>query len=107
MNTSIEHIRLLNDLAKYCENQGLTIFEHKYRYLAFGSWSLIIGKDKDRMMFSWDGKESYLGVGKSNFQNSNSSPNWEPVFPSIGGINQSEASVFSFIKKQLKKQYVI
>ena len=107
MNTSIEHIRLLNELAEYCENNGLTIFEHHYHYLAFGSWSLIVGKDKHRMMFSWDGKESYLGIGKSNFQNSNASSNWEPVFPSIGGTNQSEASVFSFIIEQLKKQYVI
>ena len=107
MNTSIEHIHLLNELAKYCANHDLTIFEHKYHYLAFGSWSLIIGKDKYRMMFNWDGKESYLGIGKSTFQNSNSSPNWEPVFPSIGGTKQSEIAIFKFIKEQLKKQYLI
>ena len=105
MNSSVQHMRLVNELAEYCEKCDLTIFEHDYDYMAFGSWVLVIGKSKHRMKFSWDGKESYLGVGISKFQNSNSTANWEPEFPSIGGTQKTEEEVFSFVKDKLKKQY--
>ena len=107
MNSSIEHIKLINDVSEFCEKHDLIIFEHDYNYMVFGSWSLVIGKSKHRMRFSWDGKESYLGVGVSEFQNSNSTANWEPVLPSIGGTQKTEVEVFAFIKESLKKQYVI
>jgi hypothetical protein len=105
MNESIKHIKLINELAEYCEKYNLIIFEHEYNYMAFGSWSVIIGKSKHRIKFSWDGKESYLGIGLSSFQNSNSIANWEPVFPSVSGTQKTEKEVFNFIKETLAKQY--
>lgn len=106
MNSSIEHIRSINELAGYCEKYDLIIFEHEYNYMVFGSWLIVIGKSKHRMKFSWDGKESYLGIGLSVFQNSNSVANWEPVFPSVSGTQKTEEEVFNFIKETLAKQYV-
>lgn len=107
MNTSIEHNQLVNEIAGYCEKNDLTIFVHNYNYMAFDSWVLIIGKDKHRMKFSWDGKESNLGVEQSKFHNSNSGPNWELVIPSIGGTKTTQGNVFAFIKELLAKQFVI
>jgi len=107
MNSSIEHIQSVNKLADYCKQLGLTIFEHEYNYMAFGSWVLVIGKDKHRIKFNWDGKESYLGVAASKFQNSNSLPSWEPVLSSVGDTSIKQENVFSFIEETLEKQYAI
>jgi hypothetical protein len=107
MNTSIEHMRLVNEISDYCETHDLTIFEHQYNYMVFGSWLMVIGKSKHRMKFNWDGKESYLGISVSEFQNSNSPANWEPVFPGVGGVQKSAADVFAFVKESLGKQYAI
>ena len=105
MSTSIEHMRLVNEIANFCESHNLTTLEHQYNYLMFGSWLLVIGKSKQRMKFSWDGKESYLGVEISQFQNSNSVAAWVPVFPGVVGVQKTGAEVFSFIKETLGKQY--
>ncbi len=107
MITSIEHIRLVNEIADFCESRDLTIFEHQYNYMVFGSWFLVIGKRKQRMKFSWDGKESYLGVEVSQFENSNSVAEWQPVSPNVVDVQKTEAEVFSFIKETLGKQYAI
>jgi hypothetical protein len=96
---------LLTSLESECDRQGTTLYEHSYSHQAFGSWSVIVGKPHHRMRFSWDGKESYLGIAESEFSNSSSSPDWQPVFPSISGTQKSTAEVLSFIIKQLSERY--
>ena len=105
MNSSIEHLKLVYELAGYCEMHDLIVYEHEYSYMHFGSWMIIIGKSKHRTKFSWDGKESYLDISMSEFQNSNSMPDWKPVFPNVGGTKKTEAEVFAFVMEVLEKQY--
>ncbi len=105
MNSSIEHFQLVYELAESCEMHDLIVYEHEYSYMHFGSWVIIIGNSKHRTKFSWDGKESYLGISMSKFQNSNSMPDWKPVFPSLGGTKKTEAEVFAFVMEVLEKQY--
>ena len=105
MNSSIEHLKLVFELAESCERHDLTVYVYEYSYMAFGSWMIITGKNKHRTKFSWDGKESYLGISMSEFQNSSSMPDWKPVFPNVGGTKKTEAEVFAFVKEVLEKQY--
>jgi len=105
MNSSIKHHKLVYELAGSCEMHDLIVYEHEYSYMAFGSWMIIIGKSKHRTKFSWDGKESYLDISMSEFQNSNSMPDWKPVFPNVGGTEKTEAEVFAFVMEVLEKQY--
>ena len=105
MNSSIEHLKLVYELAGSCEMHDLIVYEHEYSYMVFGSWMIIIGKSKHRTKFSWDGKESYLDISMSDFQNSNSMPDWKPVFPNVGGTKKTEAEVFAFVMEVLEKQY--
>jgi len=101
----MEHTELVNNLTSECEALGLTLYEHEYHHQVFGSWLLVIGKPHDRLQFSWDGKESYLGVAYSSFNNGNSNPNWESLFPNISGTKTSQIEVFQFISKELNQRY--
>ncbi len=101
----MEHTELLNKLVNECTAIGVTLYEHSYKHQAFGSWYLVLGKPHHRMRFSWDGKESYLGIGEAAFGNSNSSPDWEPVFPSISGTRVKPEEVFEFITKKVVERY--
>jgi arylsulfatase A-like enzyme len=101
----MEHTELLKKLANECESIGVTLYEHGYNYQAFGSWSVTLGRPHHRMHFSWDGKESYLGIGEAEFTNSNSRSNWEPVFPSMSGTQVSPEEVFGFIYKKVGERY--
>jgi len=105
MNVEMEHIELLHNLNKQCKGIGLTLYEHEYNYLAFGSWTIVVGTSKQRMKFSWDGKESSLGIGISSFQNSNSAPCWEPDLSGISGTTVTEEQVFQFICEKLCSQF--
>ena len=105
MNSSVEHIISLNSLAEFCTSAGLKIYEHEYNFMAFGSWVLVVGKDKHRLKFIWDGKDFMLSILKSDFQNSNSAPSWEPVFTNNANIEASKT--FAILIDELKKEYVI
>ena len=101
----MEHTELLDDFANSCQQVGVTLYEHSYHYQAFGSWYVVVGKPHHRMRFSWDGKESYLGISEAEFCNSNSVPEWRPIFPSISGTQTRPAEVFDFILKKVSGQY--
>ncbi len=101
----MEHTELLNNLAKECNEIGVILYEYSYNHQVFGGWSVTVGRPHHRMHFSWDGKESYLGIGEAEFNNSNSVPNWEPVFPSISGTQTKPEEVFESITKMVGERY--
>ncbi|MBK7352276.1 MAG: hypothetical protein IPI97_10505 [Nitrosomonas sp.] len=96
---------LLSNLESECDTLGITLYEHSYSYQAFGSWSVVARKPHHRMQFSWDGRESYLSIAESEFTNSSSIPEWQPVLPSISGTQTSADEILSFISKLLREQY--
>jgi len=97
----MKNSELLNNIESECDALAITLYEHSYSHQAFGSWSVVAGKPHHRMRFSWDGKESYLGIAESEFTNSVSSSEWQPVFPSISGTQTSTDEVLGFIINQL------
>ena len=107
MNSSIKHFQFVYELAELGKMHGLIVYEHEYRYMGFGSWTIIIGKGTHRTKFRWDGKESDLDIRMSAFQNSNSMPDWKPVFPHVGGTKKTEAEVFAFVMQVLETQSLL
>lgn len=101
----MEHTELLDKLANKCKEIGVTLYEHSYNYQVFGSWYVVVGTPHHRMRFSWDGKESYLGIGVAEFCNSNSPPEWKPISSSISGTQAKPSEVFNFILKKVNEQY--
>lgn len=101
----MDHTELLNDLNAECKRIGITLYEYQYHHNVFGSWIVVAGTSKNRMMFCWDGKESYLSIGTSSFHNSTSISEWNPVLPSIGGVSLSQLDVFNYVKEKLRERY--
>ena len=106
-NSSIEHSRFVADLAEFCSKCNFTIYKHNYDYTVFGSWIMVIGRPHHRVKFSWDGKESYLGVSESEFKNQNSVPEWYPVEWGPGGTTLEQTDVFDFIKEHLPSKLAL
>ena len=69
----------LADLAKALLEHDLAVYENQYNYFAFGSWTLIVGTSHRRLRFEFDGKEDWLEVLESEFQNQGSQPQWKSV----------------------------
>jgi hypothetical protein len=101
----MEHTELLNELTLKADEMGLTMFEHSYNHLAFGSWFVIFGKPHHRLHFSWDGKDSYLNISESDFGNSNSLPNWKPISTNNSVSTTEQENIFEFIINKLGEQY--
>ena len=57
--------------------KGVTLFEHHYYLLVFGSFELEFGKPHRRLRIVWDGRERFLTVQRSNFPNQSSHPEWK------------------------------
>jgi len=98
MNLDIQHFDALAGLVRKCAETGLTIYEYRYQERAWGSWRLIVGTIGERIYFSWDGKESYLGIGISQFADINDDPSWQPFGDnSIGGTSKTDEEIFQFV----------
>lgn len=96
---------LFNRLEGECDAQALTLYEYSYSHLDFGSWFIVLGNSHHRIRFSWDGKESALGIAESEFINTKSRPEWRPLLPGISSASLSTADVLSFITKKVNEQY--
>lgn len=69
----------LADLAKSLASNELAIHEASFDYSCFGSWSLVVGTSHRRLRFVFDGKEGWLEVFESEFQNQGSQSKWRPT----------------------------
>ncbi|HEX7861865.1 MAG TPA: hypothetical protein VF773_16135 [Verrucomicrobiae bacterium] len=47
-------------LAERLARTGITVYEHKFDYMAFGSWEIVAGRRKKMLRFNYDGKDAYL-----------------------------------------------
>ncbi len=90
----------LAGLAKSLLENELAIYEANYNYWVFGSWTLVTGTSHYRLRFEFDGKEDWLEVFESEFDNSSSQPQWRSVetrqLERGSGVNTSQ--IFSIVE---------
>ena len=101
VSTPTEHAEFVSHLSDNADKKGLLLYNHEYHYLAFGSWTIVIGTSKKRLRFIWDGKDSSLNIETSRFQNSNSAPSWEPVSSSFDDSEMTDQELGRLILKKL------
>ena len=73
---SIDHLARVLEIAEALAAHGITLFEHDYNYLAFGSFSITFGDGHRRVQCQWDGKESLLSISFADLMNQNSVAKW-------------------------------
>ncbi len=72
------HYHRIAELSDRLSQKHFAIYEHQYRYLAFGSWQLVAGTRKRRFRFTWDGRERFLQVEVAAVQSGVFAP-WSPI----------------------------
>jgi hypothetical protein len=67
-------VKMLNDLSQ--EQDGVELLEYQLHPQAFGSFELVLGRAKQHVKFTWDGKDSILSISLATIQNQNSIAQW-------------------------------
>ncbi|HTF90576.1 MAG TPA: hypothetical protein VK843_19315 [Planctomycetota bacterium] len=58
--SSKRYFQQIASLAERLAKKRLSIYEHRFHYLAFGSWEIVAGTRERQLNFNYDGKDSYL-----------------------------------------------
>jgi hypothetical protein len=93
--TPIQHLRALQALLEELAQQNIALESHEYDAMVFGNFGLVLGSKRNRVRFTWDGKESVLTVEYKDPQTHASGGPWvhdayisvcprEAVFAEIG-----------------------
>ena len=102
--SSVRHLELLLAMAQRLAALDIAIYEHNYYALVFGSWILVVGKRKERVRFSWDGRDGFLTVEQATVPDSRQQPKWEPV--KTDGIQVTEyAETLDAVEKFLREKF--
>ena len=91
----IQHFEIMRDLAGRLKAVPVQIFEHTYRYDAFGSWWLAFMKRGERYRIVYDGKESVLRIEQ------NADPPFSSDWRELLDVPCEDNSVNSVIEKVL------
>jgi hypothetical protein len=84
----LKHFEQLNDAAKSLSTRGIEIYEHHYFGVAFGNWTVVAGKRKERVRFDWDGREAFLTISEASFPDSQHATEWNQTKQM--GINSTD-----------------
>ena len=58
--SSADYFKSVATLAEQLAGKKIAIYEHKFTYMAFGSWEIVTGRRSKMIHFTYDGKDSYL-----------------------------------------------
>ena len=58
--SSAGYFQSVANLASQLAKKKITVYEHSFTYMAFGSWEIVAGRRKKMLRFTYDGKDSYL-----------------------------------------------
>lgn len=100
---SVRHIEAVLALAQRLAAADIAIYEHSYRGLAFGSWTIVAGMRKERVRCSWDGRDGCLTVEQAAFPDSQQRTDWQHVkTEGVGVRHYTEAldAVEQFLRRK-------
>jgi len=76
---AIRHFERVLLLAGKLASRGISIYEHKFDPLFFGSWYLVAGTRHHRFKFFWDGRDECFTVERSSFPDGSFRGDWQRV----------------------------
>jgi hypothetical protein len=66
--SSADYFRSVASLAERLAQNRIAVYEHKFNYMAFGSWEIVAGRRRRTLRFTYDGKDSYLSYCDSSIK---------------------------------------
>jgi len=105
--SALKHFRAIISLGEKLKEIGVDYYEHQYYSLAFGSWTIIAGKRKERTKFSWDGRDGFLELWEANFPDSSySTVEWNHV--KTEGVDYKDpVTVYDRMEQYLRIKYSV
>ncbi len=89
--TTKKHFDSVVSLTSRLAEHNLTIFNHSFNYLCFGSWEIIVGSGHKERKFSWDGRDFLLEVSDRIKTNMTQGGEWKVVYQKpLGNIKDEE-----------------
>ena len=58
--SSTDYFKSVASLAERLAKKKVAVYEHRFTYMAFGSWEIVAGRRSKMLRFTYDGKDSYL-----------------------------------------------
>ncbi len=58
--SSVRYFKQVASLAERLAQKRIAVYEHRFTYMAFGSWEIVAGQRDKMLHFAYDGKDSYL-----------------------------------------------
>jgi hypothetical protein len=77
--SSASFMSALAAFSRELSKSGIAIYGVAYDLLHFGSWTIEVGKRKQRSLLQWDGKEFLMSLSKCDVADSQSSRDWKLV----------------------------
>ena len=103
-DSTLAHFRQMESLSVSLAEKDLAIFEHYYDVMAFGSFSIVVGRSKRRLKFEWDGKEFCLVVYGASFSSSRSIANWTRK-EYVDSVSQIGTNPFPVIREVIEEEW--
>jgi hypothetical protein len=101
---ALQHLNTVALLATRLSAEGVTVFEHHFDYLAFGSWTIVAGRRKRMFEYSWDGRDGILGVSEC-IQHSSREQTWGK--PELRRLADAEkGNPMSFVEADLRSRFL-
>ena len=104
-DSPIKHFEKVLALANELKGIGVAIYQHQYDTLVFGSWTITTGKRKERVKFSWDGRDGFLTYSEAVFPDSSySTREWKEI--KCEGVDfKDDFTVYDRMKQFLSTKY--
>lgn len=102
---SVLHLEAVHAMAQRLSALDISIYEHSYRALAFGSWTIEAGKRKERARCVWDGRDEVLTV-EQGVSSDSQRTDWQPVEGEGDGVKHS-AQALEVVETFLRRKFAV
>ncbi len=91
--SSVSYMKAVLAMAQRLLESDIAIFEHRFHALAFGSWTIVAGRRKERARLSWDGRDGFLTIEQATFPDSRHQGEWEHVKTESVAVSDQEQAL--------------
>jgi len=103
--SSAEFIEEFAGLAKRLAEIDVVTHTADLQWGHFGSWTLMVMKRHEAVRFTYDGRDSFITVAASPFENSSYPNEWKELV--VKGIDNRQDEAIAFVEEFIRKRFAI
>ena len=98
--SSANYFQNVASLAARLAQSHVAVYEHKFHYMAFGSWELVAGRRTRMLRFTYDGKDSYL-----SYRDASVKPRTHTDLQHRRFLTHEGVDPFAFVAEVLEREF--